>query len=91
MLRITLTPAYNLRLTPDGGLGMVGGIIIAITQALSLRSTPAYNKRITRDAGYNSELTYNYLLHWDVVGFGGDIEVELFAETNTYSEEVAVF
>ena len=70
---------------------MVGGIIIAITQALSLCSTPAYNKRKTRDAGYNSYLTHNYLLHWDVVGFGGDVEVELFAEANAYCEEVAVF
>ena len=36
-------------------------------------------------------LYYQYLLHWDVVGFGGDFEIELFAEANTYCEEIAVF
>lgn len=36
-------------------------------------------------------LYYQYPLHWDVVGFGGDVEVELFAEANAYGEEVAVF
>ena len=36
-------------------------------------------------------LYHNYLLHWDVVEFGGDVEVKLFAEANTYGEEVAVF
>jgi hypothetical protein len=30
-------------------------------------------------------------MHWDVVGFGGDVEVELFTEANAYGGEIAVF
>ena len=58
---------------------------------LRITLTPAYNKRITRGAGYNSYLTHYYPLHWYVVGFTRDVEEELFAEANTYGEEVAVF
>ena len=58
---------------------------------LRITLTPAYNKRKTRDAGYNSYLTHNYFIHWDVVGFTRYVEEELFAKANAYGEEVGVF